>query len=122
MSEIDRIIGRNIRMARKKAGLTQEQAAELLRISPIQYGRYERGERSVSLARLCAIAETMGASMASLLEGCTPAAADGWPQELSAHQREMLAMAAALPEPAQEMIHRIYLFLRAEGGFPPISS
>ena len=63
-------IGSNIRAARKAQALTQEQAAELLRMSQLHFGRLERGERPASLEQLAHIASVLHVSMSSLLRGC----------------------------------------------------
>ena len=49
-------IGRNIRAARTELGITQEDAAERLKISQLHFGRLERGERPASLEMLAKIA------------------------------------------------------------------
>ena len=66
-----KVIGRNIRQARTKAGLTQEQTAERLKISQLHFGRLERGERPASLEQLARIAQVLGVTTPSLLAGCT---------------------------------------------------
>lgn len=63
-------IGSNIRGARKHAGLTQEQAAEILKMSPLHFGRLERGERPASLEQLAHIAQSLRVPLSSLLNGC----------------------------------------------------
>lgn len=63
-------IGRNIRSARLAAGLTQEQAAERMKISLLHFGRLERGERPISLELLAHIARALQAPMLGLLSGC----------------------------------------------------
>ena len=63
-------IGRNIRAARTELGITQEEAAERLKISQLHFGRLERGERRASLEMLAQIAEAFGVSLSSLLNGC----------------------------------------------------
>ena len=65
-----KIIGHNIRQARKAAQLTQEQAAEQIGISPLHYGRLERGERAVSIAQLTRIADVLHTSIYLLLQDC----------------------------------------------------
>lgn len=62
-------IGRNIRTARKKKQLTQAQTAELLGMSTLHYGRLERGNRSISLEQLAAIADILDISIFDLLNG-----------------------------------------------------
>ena len=63
-------IGKNIRAARKEAGLTQEQIAEQLKMSQLHFGRLERGERPASLEQIALIAQTLRVPLASLLNGC----------------------------------------------------
>ncbi|MBQ2834469.1 MAG: helix-turn-helix transcriptional regulator [Clostridia bacterium] len=63
-------IGQNIRLARREAGLTQEQIAEKLKMSQLHFGRLERGERPASLEQLAQIARTLNVPLASLLNGC----------------------------------------------------
>ena len=65
-----KMIGQNIRAARKAAGLTQEQIAEQLRMSQLHFGRLERGERPASLEQIALIAQTLRVTLASLLNGC----------------------------------------------------
>ena len=63
-------IGRNIRTARKIRGLTQEQTAELMKLSVLHYGRLERGERPASLEQIAQIAQVLKTSLAQLLKDC----------------------------------------------------
>lgn len=64
-----RVIGRNIRAARKRKALTQERAAEALGISTLQFGRMERGCIRISLERLVQISELTNAPVSVLLNG-----------------------------------------------------
>lgn len=64
-----RVIGRNIRAARKQKALTQEKAAEELGISALQFGRMERGCIPISLERLAQIAQLLNTSVTTLLSG-----------------------------------------------------
>ena len=57
-----KLMGQRIREHRKKKGLTQEQLAELIDISPSFMGHIERGSRISSLdtvMRLCEVLEVM---------------------------------------------------------------
>ncbi len=65
-----KVIGRNIRAARMEAGLTQEQTAELLKMSQLHFGRLERGERPASLEQIANIAAELHVSTGTLLKGC----------------------------------------------------
>ena len=67
-----KIIGRNIRAVRKERGLTQEQTAELMKISVLHYGRLERGERPASLEQIAKVASVLGTSISLLLRDCAP--------------------------------------------------
>lgn len=62
-------IGERLRLQRKKLGLTQEQAAELLGISTTYYGEIERGNRKISVQRVLMVYEKMGLEPTYLLTG-----------------------------------------------------
>lgn len=64
------IIGENIQRARIAAKLTQEQAAKLLELSALHYGRIERGEHQISLGLLARIGTALCTPFESLLSGC----------------------------------------------------
>jgi len=93
MSISIRIIGQNIKTARKAKLLTQEQLAELLDISVIHYGRLERGERRPSIDQLAKLAYHLDTSIESLLEGCC--------LDVKKHA-EVFKAAAGLPEGTAE--------------------
>ena len=61
-------IGGNIRKACKAKNLTQEKTAELLEMSPLHFGRLERGDRKISLDQLARIADTLQVSFDDLIE------------------------------------------------------
>ena len=69
MPEGNKVLARNIRQARRNMGITQQQAAELLGITQLHYGRLERGDRRTSLEQLEQIAEVFHVSPYTLLEG-----------------------------------------------------
>lgn len=62
-------IGERLRQQRKKLGLTQEKAAELLGISTTYYGEIERGNRKISVQRVLMVYEKMGLEPNYLLTG-----------------------------------------------------
>jgi len=64
-----KVIGDHLRTARKAKSLTQEKLAELLDMSPINYARFERGERPISLEHLANIANQLNVPTFSLLSG-----------------------------------------------------
>lgn len=52
-------IGSKIRLLRKRAGLTQEQLAELLDLTPQQIQKYEAGSNKINTDRLQEIAQLL---------------------------------------------------------------
>ena len=62
-------IGSNIKSARKALHLTQAQVAEILGISPLHYGRLERGDRNVSFAQLARVADILHVPFHNLISG-----------------------------------------------------
>jgi len=70
-SEISRAVGRRLREVRRAKGLTLEQVAaasdHTIKMSTL--GSYERGDRALTVARLCALAELYEVPAAELLPG-----------------------------------------------------
>ncbi|KFE62298.1 helix-turn-helix domain-containing protein [Hyalangium minutum] len=60
-------LGRNIRQARYRLGLTQEQMAELIDMAPEVYGRMERGQLVPRLERFVALCRALGESPDKLI-------------------------------------------------------
>lgn len=86
-------LGKRIREERKKLNLTQEQLAELVNVSTTYIGFVERGERTITLAKLVNIANALGVSVDYLL--CDSVSPDATVQETlllklfsSANQKE----------------------------------
>jgi transcriptional regulator with XRE-family HTH domain len=67
--DIKRVVGRNIRMARKAQGLSQLLLAERSELSADFIGKVERGTTSPSIESLKAIATAMNLSLADLFAG-----------------------------------------------------
>jgi len=57
--ELLKIIGKNIRYYRQKAGLSQERLAELCGLHRTYVGAVERGERNVSALNIAKIADAL---------------------------------------------------------------
>ena len=72
--DILRVIGKKIRILRKKQGLSQEKLGEMAGLSANYIGFIERGQRQVALDSLQTIAEVLGTDLSSLFErtGKTP--------------------------------------------------
>lgn len=59
----------NLSRARQRAGLTQQQLADRLRVNRVTVGHIESGERRPSLALAVDIARVLGVSLDELVEG-----------------------------------------------------
>ncbi|WP_224362450.1 helix-turn-helix domain-containing protein [Hyalangium versicolor] len=64
---LKKTLGANIRRARARLGITQEQMAEMLEMSPEVYGRMERGLIFPRVERLVDICRKLGESADQLL-------------------------------------------------------
>ena len=64
-----RAISQNIRTVRKAYGLTQEEIAEKIGVTPEYYGQLESGNKAPSLETLINIAESMHVSIDLLVYG-----------------------------------------------------
>ncbi len=62
-------IGQRIRDERIKLGLSREQLAEIVNLSPNYIGQIERGERSMSLETLIKLSACFHASLDYLIKG-----------------------------------------------------
>lgn len=64
-----KLIGRQISVYRHRAGLTQEQLAEVCNLSVSYLNRIENGHKKPSLDVLITIADTLGTTINNLLSG-----------------------------------------------------
>ncbi|MGI6037774.1 MAG: helix-turn-helix domain-containing protein [Limnochordia bacterium] len=62
-------IGARLKAARKRAGLTQEQAAAVLDVARGQISYYENGRREIDITSLIKLADLYGYSVHHFLEG-----------------------------------------------------
>lgn len=65
----DAIVGRNIRVSRKMAGLSQTELAEQIGIRFQQLQKYEKGTNRVSAGRIVAICNILDIPLAQLFAG-----------------------------------------------------
>lgn len=67
-----RILGDNIRMRRKRAGMSQERLAEKADLHPVYLSTVERGVKTISFDALVRIAKALGVGLGDLFRGCLP--------------------------------------------------
>jgi transcriptional regulator with XRE-family HTH domain len=61
--------GKNVREKRRSLGLSQEAFADRCKLDRTYISGIERGKRNVALRNIGAIAQTLGISIAELMEG-----------------------------------------------------
>lgn len=62
-------LGRNVRSARKRAKLTQEELAELADLHPTYVGGIERGERNIGVLNLIGLARALSVGPGTFFSG-----------------------------------------------------
>lgn len=72
-------IGRRITTIRKSKGLTQEELARLLNVTPSLIGQYEKGKAGLTANRIYQLIKILEVDMAFILTGNEPA------EEVKAH-------------------------------------
>jgi transcriptional regulator with XRE-family HTH domain len=65
--DVQRALGKNLRQARERAGLTQEVVAERSGVHPTEVSRIESGKRDPRVATVEALADAVGVSVSDLL-------------------------------------------------------
>ena len=65
--DVQRALGKNLRQAREREGLTQEAVAERSGVHPTEVSRIESGKRDPRIATVEALAEAVGVSVSDLL-------------------------------------------------------
>lgn len=99
-----------IRKARLAAGLTQEELAERLDTSPVSIGRYETGERQITVEKLLAIADALGIPAAQLIRDGDGLTEDersllAWLRNHPSDQRVIQSTLRGLQEARKEFEH-----------------
>jgi transcriptional regulator with XRE-family HTH domain len=70
------VLGANIRRARKRLGLSQEDLAERADLHWTYVGSVERGERNISIDNICRLAWALGLHPTRLLKEPKPTASE----------------------------------------------
>lgn len=90
-------LGKRIREERLKLNLTQERLAEDVNLSTAYIGQIERGERSLTLENLAAVANRLGVTIDYLLSDSVVSDNDGqyrlWCQLMNVRTEEQKALA-----------------------------
>ena len=94
-------IGARIKAARERAGMTQEDLAAELDMSPTHISVLERGRKAPKLETLVNIANTLHVSTDMLLQDVVVRAADGLASELS------VAIAKLAPKEQERILNAI---------------
>ncbi|MDC0712781.1 helix-turn-helix transcriptional regulator [Stigmatella sp. ncwal1] len=98
MDSLDRrTLGRNIRQARHRLGLTQEQMAERINMTPEVYGRMERGYLVPRLERFVVICRVLGETPNRLISSHEPSTAE----------EETSASSGPAEVPIEDLPHRL---------------
>lgn len=66
------LLGKHLRDARIRSGLTQEQTAESINVSTAYIGLVERGERSITLEKLILLAQCFHTTIDALVSDSLP--------------------------------------------------
>lgn len=134
-SHIDAPLGRRLRTLRELQGLTQQEVADRLGISSIQWGRYESGESRIPAARLHQICVQLGLSVVEVFESLPhqvvtraeagppglrePAAPDFDGPPLDPTVRRIGALVRELPPERRKTALAVVKALRDEARNPP---
>ncbi|WP_309893519.1 helix-turn-helix transcriptional regulator [Archangium sp.] len=109
-------LGEALRAARERQGLTQQQVAQAAGLSPVVYGRLERGLGSPSVRKLRELCTTLNTSADTLLalgppETTPPPVTPG--QEPSREVRRILADLHGWPTDKLRLLRRVVQMLGA---------
>lgn len=103
-TEVDALVGRNIRMFRQIRHMSQEKLAEALGLTFQQVQKYEKGTNRVSAGRLFEIADILGVGITDLFHGAE------LPEGDNTEMRRIIKVAMefdAMPSHLQDMVRRI---------------
>jgi len=88
-------IGKRLKHARDRAGLSQQKVADRIGLSDVGYGGFERADRQISIEYLFALSEILGQSVSWLL---------GLDTGLTTEEDELLTCFRTTNDPGREAI------------------
>lgn len=103
-------IGRRLRLARERAGMTQDQLAGAIRIEPATLSRYETGRGAVSLEVIERVAAALSIDREELLPGSRQERSEPRGDEAA-----LLATYRSLPASMRKLALRLVRVLRQSG-------
>jgi transcriptional regulator with XRE-family HTH domain len=69
IGKVRKDLGANVRVFRKKAGLSQERLAEKADLHPVYISQVERGQKAVSVEALWKLSRALHVSMSAIFRG-----------------------------------------------------
>lgn len=98
-NEHDIYAGERLRIARRLAGLSQQQLAEHLGVSFQAVQKYENGENRLSAGRLVKSAQVLGVTLSFFARDESARAGEaGAPERFTAHELDLIRAYRALPD------------------------
>ena len=97
---VDRYVGAAISVRREAVGLTVDDLASALAVTPQQLQRYESGETRVSASRLFDISQRLGAPVADFFREVSAGEPDGDPTPVA----ELVRLVSSLSGRRQQMV------------------
>ena len=107
------MIGSRLREAREKRHLTQAEMAEKLGIHTNSYGNFEGGTERPSLMKIIQRCTILNIQPGDLLNGCAPGLQEQTLPEINFRHTEMQELVILLNKCSSEMVHQIYIALKA---------
>lgn len=100
------LMGRRLQKKRTQAGLTQEQVARMLRVTPAYISRIERGTTRLSLKMLTRLCEVIDVNPGYILTGSVPHKPEYLREEWADLMESMPAGKRALSVAILRLIHQ----------------
>lgn len=100
------VMGRRLQRRRTQAGLTQEQVAAKLRVTPAYISRIERGTTHLSLKMLSRICDVIGADPGYVLSGSVSETPEYLKEEWMTLMKSMPPRKRALAVEILRLIHQ----------------